>query len=622
MNHRAKAEAMYAAIREHYYVPAVHLYRSHYPQQPGPQKYSDLWAFSSVLSGVVALAGANGEQDYRPLLRDCLVGLEKYWEAPGYHSYALIDGSGDRYYDDNQWIAMELVQAAAILNDKSLLTRAQQVFDFILSGWSNDMGGGIYWRENDRSTKNTCSNGPAAVLALMLRKVTGETRYLDWAVKILNWVNSKLVAPQGVYYDHINRAGVIDRRTFTYNTGVMLHANVLLYEITGEARYLEAARGTAESSLRYFGGNKVGASTDRVRVFPHDPWFNAVLFRAYLALADAGEESYAQELLASLDYGWDHVRDRDGLLIPDWSGQTAPEDPNRPLLDQGPVVEMYALAASRLDAVPVVGPDKPGSDLASTASSGAAIQPISLQTGTQAALSPLGTQGVWQRSPRSYTCVSREYGTCYVLDELADYYQRMGGPGGVLGFPVQASHVATRSRRGTEGLCQRFEGSQNFPPDVIAALGNVRCGASLYWSAAYGGHVVWFEIGAAYERAGGTGGLLGFPASDRMPTKGVDEQAGYVQRFEGPRDYPATVLDKLGGRCGATIYWSLRGGAHATWGDIGAAYESAGGPTAWLGYPTSDVLPDVSVLGLVDGIRQQFEHGWIAWREKSGIEIG
>jgi hypothetical protein len=124
----------------------------------------------------------------------------------------------------------------------------------------------------------------------------------------------------------------------------MVHANVLLYQITRFEQYLDEARLVAHNSLEHFAERQV----DGVRIFPDSPWFNAVMFRGYLALADViGDTTCFDALLRCLDYGWDHARDRDGLLGPDRSGRSKMDQGYRALLDEAAVVEMYALAARR-----------------------------------------------------------------------------------------------------------------------------------------------------------------------------------------------------------------------------------------------------------------------------------
>ena len=54
-------------------------------------------------------------------------------------------------------------------------------------------------------SKNACANGPAAIIAARLYKITNEKEYLDWALKIYNWEKATLFNPAtGAIYDNIN----------------------------------------------------------------------------------------------------------------------------------------------------------------------------------------------------------------------------------------------------------------------------------------------------------------------------------------------------------------------------------------------------------------------------------
>ena len=55
--------------------------------------------------------------------------------------------------------------------DPRYLTRADETLKFVLSGWDEESGGGIWWHQGHKDgTKNACSNGPAAVGCLRLAK--------------------------------------------------------------------------------------------------------------------------------------------------------------------------------------------------------------------------------------------------------------------------------------------------------------------------------------------------------------------------------------------------------------------------------------------------------------------
>ena len=79
-----------------------------------------------------------------------------------------------------------------------------------------------------------------------------------------------------------------------------------------------------------------------------------------------------------------------------------------------------------------------------------------------------------------------------------------------LGLPISDEFDAAPSPFGTTGRLNRFEGG------------------SIYWSAAYGAHPVYGEIGARYEAQGGTGSSYGFPTGDPVVSGAMTSQT-----FEG-----------------------------------------------------------------------------------------
>ena len=94
--------------------------------------------------------------------------MDAHWDKdapiPGYDAY--LSTSGDKYYDDNEWMVLTFAEAYGRTQDKKYLDRAIATMKFVLSVWS-DSYGGIFWKAYHKS-KNTCSNGPAATAALQL----------------------------------------------------------------------------------------------------------------------------------------------------------------------------------------------------------------------------------------------------------------------------------------------------------------------------------------------------------------------------------------------------------------------------------------------------------------------
>ena len=346
LTYEEKAIQTYEKLMEFYYLEDDQLFLENYRKRPDDRDYSYLWPFSGVLSAVNALAKMDLE-NYREDFIHVLDILEKYRDNDAdpvaYDSYVIDQGGGSKFYDDNQWLGWDFLDAYHLLGDESYLEKAIEMFDFSISGWSEALGGGIFWQEDNKTTKNTCSNGPAAVLAMKLYLTTGEEKYKDWAIRILDWTKKLKDEETGVYLDHMRLDGSIDRRTYTYNTGTILHANALLYKATGDEKYLEEAKALAESSISHFTQPRNNSS---IALFPDTPWFNAVLLKGYIALYEVDPDKdtkYLQIMKENIDFAWDHARDEKGLFSPDWSGYTRVDEEHKWLLDQAPMVEMYAL---------------------------------------------------------------------------------------------------------------------------------------------------------------------------------------------------------------------------------------------------------------------------------------
>jgi hypothetical protein len=336
---------MWDLMRQHFDA-GDHLFTERSPRNTDDRTYSYLWPYAAVLSGITNLA--NESPDFETARDDAFIALERYFdpeiEPVGYDSYVVDDGGGDKFYDDNEWLGIDFVHAYRQTGDNTYLDRAIVTWEFALSGWTDTLGGGIHWKQYDMSTKNTCSNGPAAVLAMMLYERTEDPQYLDWAVRIMEWVKQLRDPVTGVYWDNIHVEGSINETTWTYNTGTPMHASALLYTATGEQAWLDDARSLAEASLAHFAPAET-IDGQEVHVFPDHAWFNSILFRGYEALYEADPEpdpTFLEAALGWARFGWEHARDDRGLLYRDWTGRTPVDEP-RELIQQAPILEIAAI---------------------------------------------------------------------------------------------------------------------------------------------------------------------------------------------------------------------------------------------------------------------------------------
>lgn len=313
-------------------------------------EYSYLWPYSGTLSMMSALYDATGDEgDLEFIDHVVLEGLDRYYdtsrEPHGYASYVTAD-SADRFYDDNIWLAIDLTDLYIATGNPDYLLYARDIWRFVASGRDEVSGDGIYWCEQRKSSKNACSNAPAAVCALKLYKATGEQEFLDAGRELYEWTFATLRdAEDDLYFDNISLDGRIATAKYSYNSGQMIEAGVLLYSITGEDRFLREAQATARSCYdRWF--TTVSDGGQGIRIMESgDVWFDAVMLRGFIALYRAdGDAQYVRDVRATLDYAWRNGRDRDGLFGKRLSHRDTGEE-RRWLLTQAAYAEMSARMA-------------------------------------------------------------------------------------------------------------------------------------------------------------------------------------------------------------------------------------------------------------------------------------
>ncbi|WP_448610052.1 N-acetylmuramoyl-L-alanine amidase [Geodermatophilus sp. URMC 60] len=217
-------------------------------------------------------------------------------------------------------------------------------------------------------------------------------------------------------------------------------------------------------------------------------------------------------------------------------------------------------------------------------------------------------------------------GVRLVLGGILDRYLAAGGPA-VLGPPISDDAPTPGGR----GAFVRFQHGD------------------VYWSPATGSHLVRGEILKAWLGAGGATGYLGFPTTSDAPTP---DGRGYFVRFQGGDIYWSqatkarivrgsirdtwlaaggvksffgfpTTSDTAAGKGayvrfqGGDVYWSPTTGTRIVRGDILAAYRAAGGPTGYLGFPTTSDAPTPDGRGYF----VRFQGGDIYWSPATGARI-
>ncbi|MDR1683753.1 MAG: T9SS type A sorting domain-containing protein [Candidatus Symbiothrix sp.] len=194
------------------------------------------WWMAHTLDVFIDAYARTGNSDYKIKMRQIYNGM-KYGQSN------LKNG----FFDDMEWMALACIRAnevepAGLVNWKN---EAIQLWNWIKLGWNDYHGGGIQWVDVQPDSKNACSNAPAIIVAARLYQLTGEQDYLDWALRIFDWMNAALILENGLVKDSYTN----DTWIFTYNQGTWIGACLELYKITNGQQYFDAAMRTADYIL-------------------------------------------------------------------------------------------------------------------------------------------------------------------------------------------------------------------------------------------------------------------------------------------------------------------------------------------------------------------------------------
>lgn len=246
------------------------------------------------------------------------------------------------YFDDMAWLGLAL-QRAAETADVEHPKALRLLIDQLHGAWTEQAGGGIWWRRIDRypdDFKNVPANGPAAILLARSTRFGGPAADLDRAIRMADWIEARLIDPAtGLAWDGLrvdldadpastppgSDIRSVVKKIYTYCQGVFIGACVELALATEDEQWWERAVRTinavateladADGVLPGHGGGDGGL-------------FGGILAR-YLALAAAAlpvryaeaADTASNLVLSSAASAWNNRAVADGgpLFGPSWT---------------------------------------------------------------------------------------------------------------------------------------------------------------------------------------------------------------------------------------------------------------------------------------------------------------
>ncbi len=239
------------AIRRDYYDSKSGLYRDAFSTKEKKSQVAFNWGVGVLIPALNAAVEVDAK--FKPVLKEYLSKIPVYWNTlPPVAGFDVLPTPKpvDRYYDDNEWMVMALADSYAITKDIKQLKLSEDTLKFALSGEDDVLGGGIYWKEEEKTSKNTCSNGPGAAACLAVYEHTKNKDYLLKAEQLYLWTKKTLQDPTDhLFWDNINLKGKIEKTKWSYNTALMIRSGAYLYEITKKSRYADDVRLMVKASL-------------------------------------------------------------------------------------------------------------------------------------------------------------------------------------------------------------------------------------------------------------------------------------------------------------------------------------------------------------------------------------
>lgn len=125
-------------------------------------------------------------------------------------------------------------------------------------------GGGLRWKiYENASYRSTISNALFFQLAARVARYTNDSDARSWAEAMYAWIVAKgLVDEKGwrVFDGTSDGDGCtsINHDMWSYNTGALIYGAAIMYDLTGEAKWLERTRGLVGAARRNFVEKKTG----------------------------------------------------------------------------------------------------------------------------------------------------------------------------------------------------------------------------------------------------------------------------------------------------------------------------------------------------------------------------
>lgn len=145
------------------------------------------------------------------------------------------------YTDDMCWMVLTLLHMNAATKDERYYKEAKQLYDNDIITRASDNDGydwALPWNDQN-SVRNACINNPACIAASLLYARTNDSKYLDHAKKLYDYIVKRIMSADGK----------LEKMPLSYTQGTFIEAARLLYHHTQDPTYLKKAEYVMRQTL-------------------------------------------------------------------------------------------------------------------------------------------------------------------------------------------------------------------------------------------------------------------------------------------------------------------------------------------------------------------------------------
>lgn len=211
------------------------------------------WNSANVLTALLRYGAVTQDERIPALAAEVFHRASQYHWVDDAGGQRLCENFNNDFYDDQGWWALAWVEAYGLTGHHPYLDMAETIYGTMSTGWTDELGGGIYWKKNPLQYKNAIANNLYSLLAARLYRLTGKEPYRSRFLEATDWMlrSGMINRSNWQVEDGLSKDGTPNNgQYYTYNQGVCLATLTERYLLTDEQECLSIAENIADATLR------------------------------------------------------------------------------------------------------------------------------------------------------------------------------------------------------------------------------------------------------------------------------------------------------------------------------------------------------------------------------------